>query len=308
MTKLKLDIPSTFYEGETRCGHYVEPQMKAAWAVMLDLLSELQRVCDKHGIVFWMDGGTLLGAVRHQGFIPWDDDIDVAMHRKDYERLCAVAAEEFQHPYFFQNEQTDPLSMRGHGQLRHSETTGAAPDELRRKYSFNQGIFIDIFILDNVPDDDGEFKRQKRNVRRYKYSAHRYRNVTVNYSFRTFESFGRNLKYLFWHMLSKFGGFDYNKAYAQFDAEMQRCKDDRSKRVANFALPSITHQCTWPREYFDKIVMTSFEMLKVPIPAEYEKVLDVHYGNWRQMVKGGQTHGGIFFDTENSYTKYTKSK
>ncbi len=49
-------------------------------------------------------------------------------------------------------------------------------------------------------------------------------------------------------------------------------------------------------------------MLKVPIPAEYEKVLDVHYGNWRQMVKGGQTHGGIFFDTENSYTKYTKSK
>ena len=79
--------------------------------VELDLLAEFDRVCRKHGLTYFVDSGTLLGAVRHKGFIPWDDDIDLIMQREDYERLVQIAAQEFQHPYFF----SDSLFRPGAG-------------------------------------------------------------------------------------------------------------------------------------------------------------------------------------------------
>lgn len=69
--------------------------------IQLDLLKELLRVCDKYNLRVWADGGTLLGTVREKGFIPWDDDIDMALFREDYDKLVAVAPKEFKHPFFF---------------------------------------------------------------------------------------------------------------------------------------------------------------------------------------------------------------
>ena len=147
---IKLSLPSGFLEEEVRCDYTVSKEMKKVWAVELDLLSEFQRVCKLHDLKYSVCGGTLLGAIRHKGFIPWDDDIDVMMMRDEYEKLCKLA-DEFKHPYFFQTEETDPGSLRGHAQLRNSETTGILKRELKFKRPFNQGVFIDIFPLDNCP-------------------------------------------------------------------------------------------------------------------------------------------------------------
>ena len=120
MVDLNIELPKGFLEEEVRCGYTVTRKMKEVWAVELDLLKEFKRVCNKYDLKYCADGGTLLGAIRHQGFIPWDDDLDIAMLRKDFEKLNEVAPAEFKKPYFWQTEETDKGSARGHAQLRYS--------------------------------------------------------------------------------------------------------------------------------------------------------------------------------------------
>ena len=94
MVKLKIDLPQDFLKEEVRCDYTVSKEMKEIWAVELDLLAEFMRVCDENNIQYYACAGTILGAERHQGYIPWDDDIDVMMMRKEYDKLCAIAETE----------------------------------------------------------------------------------------------------------------------------------------------------------------------------------------------------------------------
>ncbi|MBR1621497.1 MAG: LicD family protein, partial [Prevotella sp.] len=101
MVNLKIKIPDTFLKEEVRCDYKITREMKELWAIELDLYMELKRVCNKFNLKFAADSGTLLGAIRHNGFIPWDDDMDFSMPREDYEKLCEIAPKEFAPPYYF---------------------------------------------------------------------------------------------------------------------------------------------------------------------------------------------------------------
>ena len=96
-----LKIPNGFFEEEERNGYVITKKRKEIWAVEIDMLLKFIYVCEKHNLKYFADSGTLLGAARHNGFIPWDDDIDVAMLRKDYDKFCKIAINEFKYPYFF---------------------------------------------------------------------------------------------------------------------------------------------------------------------------------------------------------------
>jgi len=115
----------------------------------LDMLVELDRVCRKHGIRYSLVCGTLLGAVRHKGFIPWDDDIDVAMLREDYEAFRSASADLNQEICFFQDHKTDPQYLWGFGKLRRTGTTYIRPGQ--EKMKFKTGVYIDILPLDDIP-------------------------------------------------------------------------------------------------------------------------------------------------------------
>jgi len=82
-----MRLPDGFLQSEYRDGYFVDATMKRVWAVELDLLEQFQNICKRHSLKYYAIGGTLLGAVRHKGFIPWDDDIDVGMPRADYDQF-----------------------------------------------------------------------------------------------------------------------------------------------------------------------------------------------------------------------------
>ena len=130
----------TAYEGKLRALHQVQ----------LKLLLEFDRVCRAYGILYFIAGGTLLGAARERGFIPWDDDIDVCMDRPNYERLCAVAAEGFGAEYFFQTYETDPSYCSPFAKLRLKGTRFSTPFSSQFPGMHNE-IFIDVFIHDAAP-------------------------------------------------------------------------------------------------------------------------------------------------------------
>lgn len=147
-------LPDKFFEPETICNFFVSEKRKKIWAVEMDLYRELERVCKKHNLRYWAIGGTLIGAVRHHGFIPWDDDIDVCMPREDYEKLCGLYSKEFSSPYFLQTPQTDPGYYFSFAKFRNSNTTAISMPF--KNSLFNQGIFIDVFPLDYIDIDNAE--------------------------------------------------------------------------------------------------------------------------------------------------------
>ena len=100
-------IEPTFLQEEVRNNYVISSNMKKVWAVELDLLKKFIELCEKYQLTYWVGFGTLLGAVRHHGFIPWDDDMDVWMPRADYERLLQLTPDVIGEPYFLQTTMND---------------------------------------------------------------------------------------------------------------------------------------------------------------------------------------------------------
>lgn len=151
-------LPASFFNEECICDYIVTKERKKIWAIGIDLLFQLDRVCRKHGLHYTLAFGSLLGVVRHNGFIPWDDDIDVFMPRSDYDKLRKLKYE-FDAPYFLQFPGDDNDYAFSFAKLRNSNTTGLS--WAFRFASFNQGLFVDIFPLDNYCDIDIEANIEK---------------------------------------------------------------------------------------------------------------------------------------------------
>lgn len=304
MIKVRIELPEGYLEEEVRCDYIVTSEIKEIWAVELDLLAELDRVCKKHDIQYYADGGTLLGAVRHKGFIPWDDDIDIAMMRKDYDRLCSVAKEEFSHPYFFQTEYSDFGSLRGHAQLRNSQTTAilGGKENVRQ---YNQGIFIDIFPMDAIPDNKFQKRYQKMMLSLYKrlYLLCAYSTIYYNG-----DSHLRNMKiktFIHDHFFRISKDF-IDVFYKRYERVCSRYNDKKTKYLCLFCFGY--EKLRRERSKYAKVVELDFENCILPAPYQYEDVLALQYGDWKKYVIGTTLHGKVFFDTDHSYIDYLKNK
>lgn len=302
---IKLKLPQDFLNEETRCGYLVSHDMKKLWAVLLDLLVEFMRVCDENHIKYYMCGGTILGAARHHGMIPWDDDIDVMMFREEYDKLCKIGPKAFKHPYFFQTEETDRGSCRGHIQIRNSETTGILKGENDRKITINQGIFLDVFPLDNMPIRFAHQYHHIENLRKLHSMAYywRYKYCFNTLPFKFTKSFPINMARYFksWWSMKK-EGLNYDAIYESFLKECTKYNDNDTPFVALTPYP--IENGIWSKDFFSDTVYLPFEFIKVPLPSCYERILEIIYGNWKKYVIGASLHGDMIIDTENSYKKY----
>jgi lipopolysaccharide cholinephosphotransferase len=124
--------------------------LKQCQNIQYNLLKEFDRVCKEQGWIYWLDGGTLLGAIRHKGFIPWDDDIDLVMPRKDYEEFKENGQKYLSANTFLQTYQTDKYDDFLLFKLRNRKSTIIEKSEKNKKVVYHQGIFIDIFPIDTI--------------------------------------------------------------------------------------------------------------------------------------------------------------
>ena len=120
------------------------------WATEQEILDVIHQICTEHGLRYSLAYGTLIGAVRHKGFIPWDDDIDIMMPREDYEKLIAVWDQSAPKGYILQNTRTDSDFTQNFTKIRKDHTT-FLQDEAERTKHYHKGIFVDIFPGDRVP-------------------------------------------------------------------------------------------------------------------------------------------------------------
>lgn len=144
----RLKFPDVFFEEEVKEGFLVEKKMKYAWAAQMEVLKEIDRICVENGIRYFADSGTLLGAVRHKGFIPWDDDMDIAMLREDYHSFFAVAEKELPGGWFLidGNERG-----QGYGRVMNGSIDDVGTERILQFHGCPYIVGVDIFPLDYVP-------------------------------------------------------------------------------------------------------------------------------------------------------------
>ena len=290
-------IPPAFWDEEVRCEFKVDESRKKLWGVQIDLLLEVAKICEKHGIPYFAISGTLIGAVRHGGIIPWDDDIDIAMFREDYERFLEICPGELKEPYFLQTTYTENDCHCDFARVLNSNTTGIR-NSLKKKEHVNKGIFLDIFPIDALPEDEKKRKRlfQRTHVRTVIAAAN---SLNVNRSPIT-----RAI-----HFLTNlpFSGFDIGRWDRKTDRIMASEDAKEAKYVGMLVrAPFRPEQVTWKKEDFAELQMLPFEFFQIPVPAGYDSILKTQYGNYMEfppVEKRGAGHGDVIFDPDRPYTE-----
>lgn len=299
-----MKLPSSFYQEEVRCGYTVSSKMKKIWAVELDLLDQFSQVCERHGLRYFIGAGTLLGAVRHKGFIPWDDDVDVILPREDYDRLWQIAEQEFKPPYFFQTTLSENGFFRTHAQLRNSNTTGFLPEDARKRV--NCGIFLDIFPMDSLPDAPRKQEALRRRTEAYKKML----NYEFNIPYEVLYTRGK-LTYHLIHLFFRIVPYKSFFQYFNHNVLGQYSSDHTTEKVADLSLD--WRDCVhWKRKWFSSYVYLPFENLQLRAPYKYHEVLKHQYGDYMRIpddvtAPNGRCHGSVTFEPDIPYTEYLKT-
>lgn len=275
---------------EIRSGYLVTVEMKNLWAVELDLLEKLLKVCKKYNLQVWAVNGTLLGAVRHKGFIPWDDDIDVMMPRKDIEKLKEVAEEEFLYPYFLQTPQNQPEALLNITRLRNSATTFYRYEQ-EMKIGGHKGCAIDIVALDGTYDSVPEQNAHNSKVKRYRGILSALRQ-DWDYRLDCAEEQSREL-------LAQARLYEPARVQKVLEDIYAECDCDTAKY---WAILGRERENIWNKDVFAQTIWMDFEHLKIPVPGGYAAVLDALWENTEVPEKPSQRTKKIFyFDTQTPY-------
>lgn len=283
----------SFFEEEVRCEFLVDTLRKKIWAIELDLLLQLDKVCRKYNLHYVLWAGTLLGAARHKGFIPWDDDMDVAMLREDYEKLLSHA-DEFAAPYFLQNTNTDPEAGYSHAKIRNSNTT--AWNKLWGYRDYNYGIYIDVFPFDDLVLEG----RKERLLEAEELSV---KNSLWMKSPSPYKNAWDEMR------INTLGEVDIVKNYNRIQ-ELCTCVGvGKSEKVALSYKKVRKIENGYPRSLFTNVMYAPYEQYSFPIPVDYESYLVYAYGDWRQfppVEKRVNKHWHTIFDPDTPYKEFVR--
>ena len=240
----------------------------------LTVLDLIDSICSKHNITYFADWGTYLGAIRHKGFVPWDDDLDICMHRNEFNKFLAVAKEELPEGYSIMSFHNNDYSWKFIYNIVPNDHMCFTPEYLKSHYSFPYIVAIDIFIIDNISDDDSIEQSRNEQVKRLLNEADKI-------------------------SLSEQSEPDkLNKMRALYDeAEklLQLENEHDTKRVVQKVPWGVYHNRTYDKSDFINAVRVPFEMTSVPVPLCFNKILSSKYGNFMNIVFGGGGHNYPYY-------------
>lgn len=247
-------------------------------------------ICNKHGIKYFVQGGTLLGTVRHGGFIPWDDDIDVSLHREDYEKFLAVAEKELPEYYFLQTKDTDPEYPNNFAKIRDSRTTFI--ETSARNLNINHGAYIDIFPLDNYPGGK-------------KAKAYELKKKLLTWRI--------NTAFYLPHMslISKIVTIITMILFPSLKGAIEK-REKLFKSVPETGIV-VNNSGAWlskeiiPKEWVQDTMEMEFEGIRVNVSDKYDQWLTYVYGDYMSLPPENERVGHHFvdaFDMNKSYTEY----
>ena len=282
-------------EKEIICGYEVSAKMKRVWAMELDIMKAFVEVCEQYGLTYRLICGTLLGAVRHKGFIPWDNDIDIAMPRKDFNKLLEIGPKAFQPPLFFQTPVTeDSRFFSTYIKIRNANSTAASRNEFNQ--GINCGIYIDIFCLDELPNN----KLMRRVFTRQINEVAKMQRFCLEKPLS--KGFVDRIKHELQHFVFR---FVYHSPNA---ADLFRIYHKKAGKFAGKQTKEITHldfgyrdNLVWERNDWVESVSLDFEDMSLLAPKGYDAVLRKQFGDYWKIPDDKSTHNYFEFDPDVPY-------
>ncbi|MCR5339086.1 MAG: LicD family protein [Lachnospiraceae bacterium] len=250
----------SFFEPEVREGFYISDMMKRFWASQMAVLARIDAICEREGIRWFADYGTLLGAVRHGGFIPWDDDMDVSMLRPDFEKFLAAADSLPEGYKVMRFEDTRDILMCGAKVISGSQISTEA-SYLQRQAGCPYTVGVDIFVLDGVSEDPA-------------YEEQRFEKL---------KALGKQVQTC--HA-------DHIPYYKQMEEELRRqIPVEKAERVTSFPNYMRNGRRCFDKNIFQHRIRLPFEDAFIYAPAGYDRLLKDEYGDYMALHRGGSMHG-----------------
>lgn len=296
-----IHYDKSYFQGEIREGFYVEEKMKRAWAAQVEVLLEIKRICEARGIPYFADWGTLLGAVRHKGFVPWDDDLDIGMLRPDYMKFLAVAedelAPEFKVKSLYNNAGHDNVKAR----VYTGESMNFDKEYLERFHCCPYVVGIDIFPIDYIPRDEYKSGRQNQMIELVMSAA-----ASVSDELPRSDDTMKLLQ-----SVEQMTGFkiDYTlrpvhelkKIVDELSAMYTESESDEVCSMIDLAAGWDYHA---KKEWYEDWELMDFEQTKIPVPAGFDGILKIKYGSdYMTPVQGGGSHDYPFYGKQESGLK-----
>lgn len=304
-----LEFQEGFFEQEVRDGFYIDITMKTVWAAELEVLQKVAEICDRHGLVWYAAYGTLLGAIRHEGFVPWDDDMDVWVKRKDYNKLLKILPKELPEGYFVRS----PLAEEGYNQFHTLVNSGNRvsidPQWLEQYHGCPFSVGLDIFPLDYLARDEEE-RAVQENLVRIACRGAQVASTLFHESYadaekpeETKKGFLEEIEEAICYLEANCGAvIDHNLVeegkwfalasefgkWANYFAMMYG--EEESDYLVNFIDYVRADWKKFPKEWFAETYSATFENFMLPVPCGYEQLLRKIYKDWEVAVKKTGTH------------------
>lgn len=290
-----LQFSEDFFKDEYREDFLVDSTMKTVWAAELEVLSVIAGICEKYQLRWFADWGTLLGAVRHQGFVPWDDDIDICMLREDYQRLLAILPRELPEGWQICNSMYEGEYLQYWACVLNADCISIEEERLKNFHGCPFIVGVDIFPLDYLPRDSGQAEIQRilfdmirKSVQlvQFKESTDEIRreleDILVEIEGICSVRFDRTRPLV--SQLWKVGN-QLAASYGEADGDY----------LTNYSNYIGNENFIFDKHCFDDVEYLPFESVFLPVPKDWDSVLKVEYGDYMTPVRGTTAHDYPFY-------------
>lgn len=284
-------IPKDYYEAEVRDGFYVPSEMKRCWAATIGVLEEIDKICKRHDLKYFADYGTLLGAVRHGGFIPWDDDFDISMKREDYMIFLKVARDELPRNYqllsVYNNSEYDNYLSR----VVNNNIISLEQEFLEANHNFPFAVGVDIFPLDYFEYNDEENAAIKEMIIAVQSLINMITPKVTDIS-ELDKGIGDTIvRFCDMCNVPVEKGRSIRQQLYILNERISSSYGEESPYLANIYFWVKNGNQVYKKEYFENTVRLPFEFSRICAPIGYdEKLLNAYGPNYMTPYKGGGMH------------------